>query len=358
MTSRESLVSSLYGPGTTICWLLTFVSVLVTWTLNPHHRRRDTITNDFIAVLALPSVASVHLIRMVSSFSGTPSELLTSTDPDIVQFAAAIEAPLTICESFAVLAVGLFAAAGLCGYRKRAICVLLSGLLAFATNVILFVQAFGVTVGISNLARPFLFNITWGMFVVLLLLLLIAVAFSLTADHIIFSPPPGISRSQSLSKLYLKTRRTCRSRTDRSGLISMLFTPFAFILSLSSGWGLFGATQFQTTLSSTERLLFFIPRSSTSLSELDQAVTVAGGVFALLFSFYDALYMEQRDMHDKTISALRARLDRIRLYELQLEEIYKRQEVSPDNVDLKESVDILRRFLTLELYNAEVDDLI
>jgi hypothetical protein len=59
-SSRYQLVSSLYGPGTVVCWYLTWVSVQVSWITHPKKGTFDSIDPDFIAVLTLPTVAAGH----------------------------------------------------------------------------------------------------------------------------------------------------------------------------------------------------------------------------------------------------------------------------------------------------------
>jgi len=77
--SRFQLVNSLYGPGTVGCWLLIICSVIVSWTLNPRQRKLDRITNDFIASLTFPCIASAHLAFLLYRLPGPLLEVLTSS---------------------------------------------------------------------------------------------------------------------------------------------------------------------------------------------------------------------------------------------------------------------------------------
>lgn len=105
---RLAKVSSLYGPGTVGGWLFTLLSVLVTWTANPRSRRKDTITNDFIATLALPIISTMHLLHQIRTSAHSVRSILTSQDLDSLQSAAAIEAPLNVCETFSAAVLVLF----------------------------------------------------------------------------------------------------------------------------------------------------------------------------------------------------------------------------------------------------------
>ena len=55
-------VSSLYGPGSIACWYLTAFSVLISWTVHPRKREKDSIDGDLIATLTLPCIAAGHLV--------------------------------------------------------------------------------------------------------------------------------------------------------------------------------------------------------------------------------------------------------------------------------------------------------
>ena len=51
---------SLYGPGAFAAWLCTLGSVLISWTFNRQSKSRDTLGNDLIAALVLPSIAAIQ----------------------------------------------------------------------------------------------------------------------------------------------------------------------------------------------------------------------------------------------------------------------------------------------------------
>jgi len=55
--------------------------------------------------------------------------------------------------------------------------------------------------------------------------------------------------------------------------ISVFFLPFSFIASIFAGTGTFGPTEFMLSVRYTARLPFFVPKSATSIAELDQMVT-------------------------------------------------------------------------------------
>jgi hypothetical protein len=90
-------ISSFYGPGTTLCWVLIFTSIVVSWSFNLHCRSEDSIDNDFIALLAFPTVAAGHLIYQLVHFPGGHNSVFIAKRFD---FLAPIEASLTVCETF------------------------------------------------------------------------------------------------------------------------------------------------------------------------------------------------------------------------------------------------------------------
>src|SRR5450432_2751668 len=99
-SNRYQLIYSLYGPGTTACWYLTVSSCFISWTLHPKKRVSGSIDDDFIAALAFPAVAAGHLISQVQGYPGPKDEMMTTSDPDLLQLIAAIEASLNITETF------------------------------------------------------------------------------------------------------------------------------------------------------------------------------------------------------------------------------------------------------------------
>jgi hypothetical protein len=160
---RFSLVESFYGPGHIISWLCILASIFITWCFNPEYRCKDNISTDFIFALAVPSVAAGHVIYMVFFSSPdrrvTIQQLFTSTEGEIVQRAAAAEAALNVCETFAAAAVWLVFISMLHVHLKRTLAVLIVGLLSFATEAVVFVQTRDLDVSASNLSPAVSFQL-------------------------------------------------------------------------------------------------------------------------------------------------------------------------------------------------------
>jgi len=314
---RFSRVSSLYGPGTVGCWLCTLASVFVTWTLNVDSRRRDSITNDLVAALAMPAVAASHVIFLLFFAVPAPSriyhsrvELLISTDPAVIQFAAAVEAPLNLCETFATVALWLFPIAGLLGNRKRAISVMVVGLFCFSVESIIFLQAPSIQAVQSNLARPYLFNFP-AIMTSILAFLGVALALSiltLSAASVRVSARNGDTAAEEVERgsgprILFFTRGESKLFSRIFFMLTILVSPTSGGSVIFTGMGLLGATQYMVAEfpNLASRILFFMPKSGNDLSELDQAMSLAVGAVTLLFSLYDAYKMRRKALTSQNV---------------------------------------------------------
>lgn len=147
----------------------------------------------------------------------------------------------------------------------------------------------------------------FAIFVVIFIILVLLSApfiFSLFARTATY---PGLSAEEHMRRQYniVKWRRT---RASASFLLSA-------IVGVSSG--LIGAGQLAQTaydlgsVSSGSRILFYIPRTSASIMNLDQAVAIAGGMITMGFSIYEAveciLAQEREGFERWRISYLRQR---------------------------------------------------
>ena len=122
--------------GTTTCWYLTILSVLVSWTLHPGKRKSGSIDVDLIAILTLPTVAAGHLISQASTLMHRYDSYRGSDlDPNqYCQYIAAIEAPFTLVETFMAISVIMFIVAVWMFCLRRAILVATIGLLCLVTE--------------------------------------------------------------------------------------------------------------------------------------------------------------------------------------------------------------------------------
>ncbi len=75
---------------------------------------------------------------------------------------------------------------------------------------------------------------------------------------------------------------------------TFLILPFAMVSTIFNSMGFFGTTRYMDSKDWASRIPFFIPKSSNSLTELDQAVSLSVGIIALLFSLHDAYKSRRR----------------------------------------------------------------
>jgi len=286
---RFQLVSSLYGPGNFTAWLCTLASVLISWTLHPEYTHKDTITNDVIITLVLPIISAgdfLHQLLIYRDASNLRPQLVigANTGLDALSIASAIEAPLTICEDFSLLAPIFFAIAINRGQHKRSVAFLLVGLQAFSLQIILFILFPGISVNHSNFARPFLFEflpalviaICWYSMVACIYI--IEVICSVLVQRFSFARDPNN-----------------RYRRRLSGILATLSWVVVFFMSTYLKYGFAGnSLHYMRRAYYDGWSLRFVPKSALSMNELDQAVAVLAGLISLLFSILGAVKARRR----------------------------------------------------------------
>ncbi|KAK2596135.1 hypothetical protein QQS21_006412 [Conoideocrella luteorostrata] len=295
MSSRYSLISSLYGPGAVGCWLFTVGSVLISWTLNPTSRVKDSIDNDCIAALSLPVVAASHLIFQVRQFPGDKSTITTTSDEALLQHSASIEAALNVCETFADMTLPLFL---LCAFRhhfKRAILIAAVGLVSFAGEAFLSFQSSStVSPGSSNLSRPYLMNIS-GVIVAITATLAHVLIFYLLcfSAYVMYMLPMRTAERERVGSDGQRGMKRLGVRKVFWNANILTTLPLLFMagsLSMGLPLGLLGQTALMGSAGSgISRLKLFLPASDIAVLELDQIVPLMGGAITFLFSLYDAL---------------------------------------------------------------------
>jgi hypothetical protein len=301
LRERLALVSSLYGPGNMVCWLCILGSVFIGWTLNRKCHSKDIISNDFIAALVIPVVASGHAIyRLVFATLHPPSN-----PTEAIQFVAAIEAPLNVCETFTVVALAFSILAAFRKHRKQSLCVLAVGLLCFSIESIIFLYAPETGVELSNFSRPYLFNFAEMMICAFVFLgvsmLFLAVAVALRRAQrwpLETLLEPSETRQEARLPLVAAVLRILDLLL---WLLPFAFIIFIFPLETLGAIGVFGIPALMVSLDWFSRISFFIPRTNNSILELDQAVALAMGIFSLLFSLRDAY--ESRNTNVESQSA-------------------------------------------------------
>jgi len=182
------------------------------------------------------------------------------------------------------------------GHLKRTVAVLVVGLLSFSAEAIVFFQTGGSGVSESNLSRPFLFNLFVTMVSILPFLAVWLLAFAVLILWLrkrrIHRPKHdeqvsiGLANAEREFGIADTTEENPRRgytsgemiETRSLTYISVFFLPLALGTSALSGSGALGLTEFMAALGWKARLPFFVPRSATVITELDQMVSLCIGV--------------------------------------------------------------------------------
>ncbi|KAL1597127.1 hypothetical protein SLS60_008709 [Paraconiothyrium brasiliense] len=285
---RFELVSSLFGPGNIACWICLILSVLVSWTVNPSCARKDTITNDFIAVLTFPVVAAGHFFHQIVQQTGTKHDgktirlpdLLMSLDRDDVQAVAAIEAPLTVCEDFILWATLLYMLAARKGHLRRMYLVVTTGSLCLGTELLLLTN--WVPFDSSRLLRPFFFDVQPFIIAMFLWYLLMVLVYPLETLLSVLRALKTANQTdaEAATTLTWHILRPGRLSSWMAGCSALISNVGAIWIKYGSIYPYYPYSVYLTTR--------FVPRSTAKLTDLDQVVAGLGGAVALLFSLFDA----------------------------------------------------------------------
>ena len=345
-------VSSLYGPGTVSCWYLTTFSVLISWTLHPHKRKSGSIDVDLIATLTLPVVAAGHLISQARLL--LYRHAFDLYEPIDIESVAAIEAPFVIVEIFMQISVILFLIAAWRRAFRRAIITGLVGLLCFAVECYIHFSNFPkLNLQHHPKAQPHVtfhryFVADFTAITIAITVLLVVVSLLSTAIPVVYArfnqEQPRPSRDQNrrtdpaaLQAISVTARayddlesyrynaalaqeieterlealdlahksRAVERQTRYMTYVSTIFLPVSFLLSLfptarlGSNSVAFGSHILRVWLRTT-----FFPRTSFSISDLDQVVAVAAGATILAFNLYSVMKAHYRILRAKDASSL------------------------------------------------------
>ena len=335
LQNQFALVSSLYGPGTIICWYLTSLSVLLSWTLHPRKRKSGSIDVDIIAVLTLPAIAAGHLVSQVRRLLNQDSNAQTdsSADWEYLQSVAAIEAPFNVTETFMAISVILFLVAAWMLCIRRAIFVALIGLFCFTVECYVHfsnLKNLGLRYepGASAGNHPTFSRLFVADFAGLVIAILVTLSVcSLISAAIAFfmlarlrapssrsrqdiervneaastermpsrfgTPEVGITRSAEMTNETRLLGRSQESFFFPFTMVTTIFLPLSFLSTLVPlFWEYFAVTStamsfWQMLDQYTSRLVRnLFPRTACSITDLDQVVAGATGATVLGFSIY------------------------------------------------------------------------
>ena len=326
---RLALVSSIYGPGSVTCWYLTITSLFITWTLHPRKRSSGSVDVDFIAVMTLPVVASAHFVTQAHNLLGQTRGASSSIDGSHAQLIAALEAPCVIVNTSSPIVAILGFMAIHIETKRRHTLIHLFGLLSFTCWCYIYSSGFGeLSLTYDPMApytrdRPkftrFLIvnfpHITAGIMMTLLVIFLVQASMHLFVPDLCWTPFPSAVRH--ISKVQRRPLeqtagfgRLTRSMQGRQRVrpwqkkqivegsafamyllvvIAVLIQFFVMLhLSSISHDGVVSAQTGSQKLKQYAARMFgnLFPRSSYSITDLDQAVAATAGASILAFRIY------------------------------------------------------------------------
>lgn len=318
-----ALVSSFYSQGTILCWLLTILACLISWACNKKKRNSDTLNADFIGILVLPSVAAGHTIYQIRCLRNLSSSDIRPIR--ITQLSRAIEASLTVTETFIIFSVVLFLVAFPSRCYKRAVLIASAGLFCLATEYLVNSQ---LTNSPSQQLRTITSSFTRSFVsdsaifsAVMLILILACIAITLClALYVFYSTPPRsleTSPDETAETAFMMTeierllapqailqRRRNQMRQNFGGRFIYLCFWIGVILGTSSFAGTIVSIYIAThSLRAIETeasdwwsglgyaaqrrfLAAFFSKTVTGLGDLDQAVALATGCVVLSLSLW------------------------------------------------------------------------
>lgn len=319
-----ALVSSLYGKGTILCWLFTILACLISWTCHKEKRNSDTLNADFIGILVLPFVAAGHTIYQIRCLKSLSSSDFSPVR--ITQLSRAVEASLTVTETFIILSLLLFLVALSARCSKRAVSIAVTGLFCLATEYLVYSQLTSsksqqLRVITSSFTRSFVSDsAVFSAVILMLILACIAITFCLALYLYHGTPPRSLEtgpeetaefagRMTEIERLLtpeamIQSIRRNQMRQNFRDPLMYLCVGIAVILGTSS-FGATNASMYMATHSllavKTESsnwwsglgyaaqrrfLAAFFPKTGAGLSDLDQAVALGTGCVILWLSLW------------------------------------------------------------------------
>ncbi|KAF2128004.1 hypothetical protein P153DRAFT_432419 [Dothidotthia symphoricarpi CBS 119687] len=246
-------VSSLYGPGAFVGWICTMGSVLVSWTCNRRNESQDSIGNDLIATLTLPSVAAIQY----------QYELWHTRKDGIPPAKEILDATSCIVLWYLAFGPWLFGISAITGKMKRSVCTATIFALCLSVSSIKYVRR-ALQVEFPAADSYNVCNIAMSSY--------------------------NLLRYAGLLQIRGKNIRleTYRNKTFGALRLFSKIMPwvFAFVIYTPEVIHLVLSEDRDPTLVLLE--LFSVPRTGYSVMELDQAVALSAGASTLAYSIYEA----------------------------------------------------------------------
>ena len=333
------LVSSLYGPGTMVAWYLTIVSVLLSWTLHPQKRTSGSIDADLIAVLTLPAVSAGHVLSQIRRWPILDSDALEDENVYLrsVQTVAAVEASFNVVETSMAIIVILFHVAIRTLCVRRAVAVALVGLLCFAVECYIHFSNFVALTPrrekaesgdrLPTFTRYFVADFVGLVVAIAVILSGCALMSTLIAYYMLTSSKTSTRHEPELAELTSSSTQRSVNQTgeiQRLGtreehrvhsitLLSVLFLPAGLSTCIAPAFGVSvdllknssaAPSRWHVIRESATRLAQeFLPRTASSILDLDQTVAVIAGATVLVFEVYSVAAAQYKARMSRSASS-------------------------------------------------------
>lgn len=261
---------------------------------HPQKRNVDTITVNLFTVLTYPAVAAAHLIAQTWAYNQSLQELSPNLS---AQRLASIKASLIITGTFMPIDVVLFLVAVSFKCVKRAFLLAMIGSFCFAAECYLYFSHAVSQHMERDLNRPFLINYTSLLIIIMTVLIFCPIlGFAAIVKFFIGSLTPSQAQrsDRDAEGMKIKTERPSFKDSRSSRFItalSLLFLPLYMIGSmlpfLSGVFSNLPSQLLPWLRGACSNIAHgLIPRSNTSVRELDQVVALLTGATVLGFSLY------------------------------------------------------------------------
>ena len=291
-------VNGFYGPGAMLGWYLTLAGCMVSWTLHPERKKRDSISADMLTFLMLPLTAAAHAVSLSCGINDTYVTVQVDTEAALRdalnrEFTSicscrrryAIEAPAKVIFAYLNIAAVFLYPLPASHHLKRGSAIVIVALLCLASTCYMhdyaLSNATGLTLPSAFLSRRYLLAPICDTLVGLDIVDLIWWRFS-------------SRRPKKHEQLENQTTPATQMAREDEAERKPLWAPRLAMV----GWAMIGYILRDTRMSwvatpsvrfwTVDWFAFLFPENPYSLREIEQATAAASGALLLAFNLYSA----------------------------------------------------------------------
>lgn len=161
ITSQDlSAVSSQYGPGPVIGWILVALSVMISRIFAKRNAAQSRFSADYLTTIMFPIIAMGDITLQLYRYPSSVSEITSTNDATLQKKIHAIEAPLAFTELMMIVSVFLALTAMHWNSKSEGLMLWAINLygLGLETYLLAYGQMYGDTVPHKNFSRSFMAN--------------------------------------------------------------------------------------------------------------------------------------------------------------------------------------------------------